>query len=243
MNYRILLLLAGLGPLTLQAQEDEWKEASKESQAYHEYRMKITKPPYGLDKVQRMIGAMPEGAEDDPRRPAAKTYQSLSLREKFTYHMILGESYAQNCDVMPPIQEEQKKIFAQLPDPFDEYSWSEGQEAFLRKNRDSVLAFIRESVIRSKHMGLNYKKAVLLVNGWEMIPFLVNTYKADPKDHDILSLMLLLMKDGQYQPLLASASWKKLYGPDASYQSWIEYNKANEALILKRVMEYYQTRK
>ncbi len=238
------LLWIGLcGTLGLQAQEEEWKEPSKESQAYHEYRLRESVPPYGLEKVKKIIAAIPTGDEETLQKPNSKQYQALSLREKFTYHMIHGESFSQNCDAMPPIQEEQQKLFGYLPDVFGEYSWSAGQIGFLKNNRDSVMALIKESVGRSKRMGLNYKAALEEINAKEMIPFLVTTYNTDQKDHDILTLLMLLMKNNNYTPFVTAASYRKLYGADASYQAYLDFNKANEALILKRATDFYNSSK
>lgn len=234
-HYRLLILL--LLPRLLFAQ-DEWKEASKESQAYHAYRNINTIPPYGLSRVKLLIkGLAPE--EDENLALTEKVYQALPLREKFTYHMIHAEAYSQNCDVMPPIQDEHLKIFGHLPDAFDEYSWSDRQMGFLASQRDSVLALIKESAGRSKHIGLNYKAAVVAANGKELIPFLITLYKQDPKDHDILTVLMLLMEQRKYAPFLNSASYAKLYGAESNYQSYLRFNKANEALILKRATDFY----
>ncbi len=215
---RYLLATLFFSPFALFAQEEgEWKEASKESQAYHEYRLKNTVPPYGLAKVKGLVAKITSG-EDEQLSLNSKTYLALPLREKFTYTMIHAEAYSQNCDVMPPIQEEQLKIFGHLPDAFDEYSWSDRQTDFLTANRDSVLALIKASVTRSKRIGVNYKAAILAVNGKELIPFLVSTYRLDNKDHDILTLLMLLMEKNSYKPFMDSASYTKLYGPESNYR-------------------------
>ncbi len=230
--------------LHLAAQDvEEWKPASKESQAYAEYRSKITVPPYGLTKVKKLIAGIQMADEDGvPSKPAEKDYMALSLREKFTYHMINPEIFSQNCDVSPPVQDEHKKIFGVLPDAFGEQSWSERQRNFLTSHRDSVMAIIRESVTRSKRMGLNYKHAVVEVNGKEMIPFLIETYNADKKDHDILTVLLLLMKKNEYRPFLAASSYRKLYGNDTDFNAYIDFNPANEALIIERATNFYKNR-
>lgn len=238
---QILFLLFVSFSISVLAQGDEfeWKEASKESQAYHEYRIKSTTPPYGLAKVQGLIKKIKWNDEDESEAMDKKTYDALSLREKFTYTMIHPESFSQNCDAMPPIQDEQKKIFAYIADAFDEYAWSERQRDFLTANRDSVMALIKESVTRSKRMGANYKQAIVEMNAKEMVPFLVDTYKANKKDKDILTLLMQLMKDNEYKPFLSSASYQKLYSDDASYQAYLDYNTANEELIIKRATEFY----
>jgi hypothetical protein len=225
--------------LSVLAQETEaWATPSKESQAYTKLREKITVPPFGLTKIKNEIARI-KSDEDDNKKIPVKFYQSLSLREKFTYHMIHGETYSQNCDAMPPAQDAQKKIFAHLPDLFGEYSWSDTQLKFFIANRDSVLQLIKESASRSNHIGVNFKQAIIELNAREMIPFLISTYNSKKEDHDILTVLMLLMKDNQYPPFLASVSYKKLYGDENNYQAFLQFNPANEELIIKRATEYF----
>ncbi|MCX2450125.1 hypothetical protein OQX61_02470 [Pedobacter sp. PLR] len=230
------------------AQEDnqEFKEASPASQAYHTNRLKITVPPYGLVKVKALIaGIKATGGDGDVyfNVLSPKNYQSLSLPEKFTYHMIHAEVSSQNCDIPTPILEEELKIFGNLPDAFDEESWSERQLNFLVSNRDSVLSLISESINRSKKVGLNYKITIEYVNGWEMIPLLIKTYNIDHKDHDILTVLIQLMKKNDYQPFMTSATYLKLYGNNSTYRSFLNFNKANEDLIISRAENFYNGRK
>jgi hypothetical protein len=222
----------------------EWKEASKESQDYHEYRIKPTVPPYGLAKIKELIKQIKKSnAEEETEAISQKTYDALSLREKFTYNMIHAESYSQNCDAMPPIQNEQKKIFAYIADAFDEYEWSDRQTKFLTNNRDSVIAFMKESISRTKRVGVNFKQAILEINAREMIPFLIATYNITKKDHDILTIFLQLMKDNEYEAFLISGSYKKLYSEDSNYQAFLNFNAANESLIIKRATDFYNAGK
>jgi len=246
MKISFLLILPVFSVLTSLAQDEtEYKEASKESQAYHDYRMKVTRPPYGIEKVLSLIAKIKDedlGSEEYKSALSPKVYASLTLREKFTYNMVHGESYSQNCDAVPPIQDEQKKIFGHLPDLFGESSWTDSQEKFFINNSDTVVKLIKESVLRSKRMGLNYKHAIIVMNAIDMIPFLVSTYNTDRKDHDILTVLILLMKENKYQPFIASASHQKLYeskGDYSYYFAHIVLNKANEDLVIQRATEFY----
>jgi hypothetical protein len=240
---RYFLFALFLSPFVLNAQEEgAWKEPSKESQAYHEYRSKTTVPSYGLAKVKALIAKINQG-DDENLSLNPKSYLALPLREKFTYNMIHAESYSQNCDAMPPIEDEHLKVFGYLPDAFDEYSWSDRQTDFLTANRDSVFALIKESAGRSKRIGVNYKLAIVSLNGKEMVPFLISTYKLDHKDHDILTVLLLLMEKSKYQPFINSATYTKLYSSTSNYQAFIQYNTANEELILKRATDFYKNGK
>ena len=127
-------------------------------------------------------------------------YNSFSPREKFTYNMLHGEWFSQNCEAMPPIQDEQTKIFSYLPDVFDEFSWSDRQLEFFKANKDSVMEWIMTSASKNNRVGINYKHVILEINATGMIPFLIKTYSVTKKDHDILTLLMLLMKENNYEP-------------------------------------------
>src|SRR5690606_13176846 len=105
----------------------------------------------------------------------------------------------------------QKRIFSQLETGFNEASWSQRQADFLIENRDSVMKLIEESVVRSKRMGINYKEAILEMNAWQMIPFIIRYIKSTAQDNDALTLLMLLMKRGEYDEFLKSTSYQKLY--------------------------------
>ncbi|MEC5146378.1 hypothetical protein [Chitinophaga sp. 212800010-3] len=234
-----LFALVAVNTVCFAQEETEWKDASKESQAYHEYRLKLSRPPDGLAKVTALLEKTPV-ADDGQNVLPQKEYMALSLREKFTYHMIHAESYSQNCDARPPIQDEQKKIFAELPDAFGEANWSQRQRNFLSSNRDSVIALLSASIARSSRVGVNYKLAISETNGRELIPLLISTYKKERKDHDILTLLMLLMVKGEYAPFMSSPSYKKLYTSEqSSYDAYLNYNQANEDLIIQRATAYY----
>ena len=234
-----VLFLLVFGKSMFAQDSEEWKDASKESQAYHLYREKITVPPYNLQKVKAILAHAATDSDDNIALSNGK-YEALSFREKFTYNMIHGETFSQNCDAMPPIQEEQKKIFAQLPDLFGEYSWSDRQLDFFKLNRDSVIELMRASILRTKRVGLNFKEVIVQLNAKELIPFLVNTYNVEKTDHDLLTVFILLMKQDKYEPFLNSASYKKLYADEeSSYRAFLNFNSEIEALIIKRATEFY----
>jgi hypothetical protein len=240
-----LSLLLFLFSVPVFSQRPGVKQPVKENGNYHELRVKPTVPPYGLVKIKALIQKIKSNDEEETAGLDKKTYESLSLREKFTYTMIHAESFSQNCDAMPPIKNEDKKIFAYIADAFEEHEWSERQTAFLSSNRDSVIAIMRESIGRSKRVGVNYKKAIIEINAVEMIPDIIAVFNEATafKDLDLLTVMMQLMKENEYEPFLLSGSYKKMYAEDASYQTYLNYNKANADLIVKRATEFYNAEK
>lgn len=234
-------LLSFLISLSVLSQNDEPKSAGKESEAYHEERMTITFPPYGFGKVNDLVNQIKKEGDSESEALNSKIYVKLSLREKFTYHMIHAESYSQVCDAMSPIPDEHKKIFSYLPDAFGEYNWSARQKDFFNEYKDSVIEIMAESIRRTGKVGLNYKQAIVDINATTMIPLLIETYnkKTGQKDLDILTVFMLLLKENKNEPFLKSTSFTKLYGDDSDYLAYLNYNKANEDLIIQRVKSLY----
>jgi hypothetical protein len=210
---------------------------------YHDYRLTLTEPPYALSKVKRLIKHLKAGEEGNERM-ADKAYNSLSFDEKFTYAMIHGEDYVQNCDAMPRIDDEDQRIFAWPPGAFaSDTTWSDRQRAFARNNRGIFVSRIRSLIRSRRRVGLNVKFVCMELDAYELIPDLIRAYGYGKKDHDILSVLMVLMKHGQYKPFLASASYKKLYSEDSSYESSLMANEANEKLICDRAMAFYNSGK
>jgi len=233
-----LALVAALVP----AQDGQFPKPSAASRKYGEYRQQSTDPIYSAQKVKALIKKI-KTDQDENRYMPDKTYNSLTTQEKFAYCMLHGEDFSQNCNAMPPIVDEQKKIFPYFPGPFgDEAIWSDRQRAFLDKNRTKVIGMLRETIKARQRIGINLKQAIVYVKANELMPDVMATYKRDKKDHDLLTVLMLLMQDGQFKPFLESAMYKKLYGDQSNYQSYITFNSANEKLILERADAFYKSR-
>ncbi len=207
------------------------------------FRVQASTPSYGLSKIKALIDL----EQRKTGRPFAQSplsmgaFGSLSLQEKFTYAMIHPERYAQNCSLIPRRLFEPDKVFSNLITTFYEYSLSDRQVRFLKDNRDSVMTWVIRSVDESKKMGVNYKNAITIIDGWEMIPFMIRYYKT-ANDMDILTTLVLLMKQGSFDDFLHTTYYEQLYGKSSNYQSAIHYSPAAEQFLLKTAMDYYKKR-
>ncbi len=240
MKYLLLIILSVCAITVVNAQEEDvYKEASKESQAYHEYRVHSSVPIYPSAKVKEAIKKYVKTDGDDNRVMREAAYKALSVKDKFIYAMTYPEAYSQICDANPPIQDEHKKIFGQLPEAYEDYELSERQQEFLKTNETAVAGFLKECINKKKRIGLNYKKAIIQMNGVSMVPFLIEFYNKEKKDHDILTVLMLLMKNNNYGEFLQSSGYKKLYGEEANYLAHLTLNKANVDLILKRATDFF----
>jgi len=237
MKHSMLLILTAL----LMAATAGWSQQTTNREL--PFRMQASVPPYGLSKVKVLISLeQRKYGKSYPNRPLPPgAYDSLLPQEKFTYAMIHPESFAQNCSLLPPQLFEKNKIFSTLATSFYENKLSNRQVRFLKDNRDSVMEWIIQSVDKSKKMGVNYKNAVTIINGWEMIPYLIHHYKA-VNDMDILTTLMLLMKLGVSDDFLPTTYYEQLYGKNSNYRSAINYSAAAEQFLLKTAMGYYKKR-
>lgn len=236
----LVLLAATLVTSVLQAQDElPWKEASKESQAYHEYRNQLSVPFYPSTNVKNAIKKYVKSDQDDNLVMKESIYNKFTPKEKFVYAMIHPEAYSQICDANPPIEDEHKKIFGQLPDAFADYALSERQEKFLKDNSELVAGYFKECIAKNNRVGVNYKQVIVNINAVSMIPFLIQTYNKQKKDHDILTMLLLLMKNNNYEEFVQSTGYKKLYGEESNYLSHLTLNQANVDLIISRATNFY----
>lgn len=230
---------------SLVAQEQKEPQPNAASRQYHEFREKLSEPSYGLSKIKALIKKIKTKETEDGMGEAPLTdaaYNALTVEERFTYTMIHGEVWSQNCDVSMPVLGEEKKIFRYFPSPFGgEQLWSERQKEFMKKNRVKVMALIKETMNSKRHMGVNLKAAVLEINAIELIPDMVKLYNRDHKDHDILTVLMNLMADNKYAPFMVSASYKKLFAEGARYDAYLDANSANQKLTTDRAMAFYKS--
>ena len=202
-------------------------------------------PPYGLEKVQAAILKM-RHVDSDSDMPMFKiavkdsVYNSWSFDEKFTYNMIHAEDYSQMCSMLPFRTDDDKRIYGMLQDLFGEYHFSERQFAFFKDNRDSVVQLMKAVIDKNGTVGMNFLNIIVADNAKELIPYLITVYRRDPTNHYVLTTLMLLMEINKYPAFINSISATKLYKKtEDTYSAFINFNKANEDLIIQRATDFY----
>jgi hypothetical protein len=236
-----LCIIAGAATCIF-AQEMEGPKPSAESRKYAVFRNSSTEPTYGLAKVKALVAKVKED-QDYNRRLSEKAFNALSFEEKFTYVMIHGEDFSQNCDMMPQIVDEHKKIFAFTPSPFyEEATWSDRQTGFLKNNRTKVIGLVRNTIKSRGRAGANLKQVIIQLSAVELIPDLVALYNRDHKDHDILTVFMNLMVDAKYKPFMATPTYKKMYADEnTSYKEFLMATPANQKLVIGQATAFYKS--
>ncbi len=235
-----VFLLAVLVVSSALAQDVKESDVSPATRRYREYRLQTTEPSFGLRKVKALMKGIKPDQEDNARL-ASTAYNRLTTAERFTFCMIHPEAMSQNCDGMPWVVDEDRKIFAYPPSPSDAV-WSDRQLSFLHDHRSEVVRLLRTTIRSQSRVGGNLKQAIIEIRAVELIPDLIAAYNRDRKDQDILSTLMVLMKEGKDKPFSASATYRKLYGPDASYQAFVIANPANQKLTVDRATAFYRSR-
>lgn len=241
---RHLLILVPLAlSATLAVAQPAEVHPSATSITYSKYRKQSTDPIYSLSKIKALIKKIKRDQDDNMVMPD-KTFAALTPKEKFSYTVLHGEDFSQNCSEMPQFEDEHKKLFAYFPSPFgDEAVWSDRQRAFLDKNHALVVKCLRETIAVRKRIGVNLKQTIVYAKATELVPTVIALYKKDHKDHDILTLLMQIMVDAKYKPFEETAFFKTLYSEDASYQAFVPFNSANEAKILDLAQRYVKSLK
>jgi hypothetical protein len=204
----------------------------------------MTIPPFGLKRVEadmeKMRSVDDSNGESFTIALSDPIYASYSLSEKFTYNMIHAEGYSQMCEMLPERPDEIGRIYGQLRGFFGEYLWSERQSSFFSANRDSVQLLMQEVIGQNGGVGMNFLSVIVAINAREMIPYLIDTYNKNNRNHYILTTLMLLMQNNKYTEFMQSSSYNKLYnrGTD-TYSAFLIYNKANEDLIIKRATNFF----
>lgn len=208
---------------------------------FYEYRRFIIIPPAGSEKMQKLLDdSSLRFHYGQPRALPAEKYAALSLRDKFVYNIATGESFAQNCSMDMDPEHAETLLFAQLPPPFGEYRWSDRQYKFFKSNRDTVIAMIKEYGIMADHLGVNFKHVIVNLNATSLIPFLTSEFRMHSRDHDILTVLMLLMEQNHYSPFLKSPVYETLYGTrESSYRRTIALTRADQELIIRDANEFY----
>ena len=225
MRKLLSVCLIAVAATSLFAQEGmDGPKASATSRKYAEYRRQNVEPTWGLAKIKALVKGLKEDEEMN-RRVSDQVFNSWSLEEKFTYSMIHGEDFSQNCDMMPEILDEHKKVFSFFPGAFhDEAAWSKRQTDFMEKNRSKVIELMKTTILAKKRVGNNFKNAIWNLNAVELIPTMVTVYSREKKDHDVLTLMMLMMKDAKFPGFLKTSTYKKLYGSEENWRSYVMHS-------------------
>lgn len=211
---------------------------SAKTQAYQLYRYATTAPSYGLAKVRHLIAHIKKDSEGNQELDSA-AWTALTTKEKFTYCMLHGEDFSQNCNMMPLLDGMESKIFAFPASSFDEDAWSKRQRDFLHAHRGTAIQLLRQTIRRRHRVGSNLKEAVTELKARELVPDLIAVYKRDRRDQDILSTLMDLMRDAKFKPFLESAQCNKVYNPASDYQSYLTANRATEDAIIKVAQAYF----
>jgi hypothetical protein len=206
----------------------------------------ISLPPFGLDKVMATIRQL-KSVDDTDRDGftialSDSALDSLSFEEEFTYNMIHAESYSQMCDPLPEHPDEKDRIYSFTVNYFGEYDWSHRQNMFFQENRVGVERLMKAVIDQQCKVGMNFLDVIVSNNSVDMIPYLIDVYRKDNSNHYILSTLMLLMKENKYPEFLQSISYKKLYDQGAiRFDAYLNYNKANEDLIIQRATNFYNS--
>lgn len=209
-------------------QEDPPKSAI----AHRDYRAKPTEPTFGLAKVKAILSKYKVGMSEEPTELPPAVWNKLSTPEKFTYCMLRGEAFSQNCDAIPINVKEESVVYGNPIAGFtDERAWSPRQIAWMKANRKEVVRLAKETIKTRQRTGANLRELILQLNAKELIPDVLAAYAIKKKDHDALSLVSSMMKEANFGPYVKTKIYAEFYGDDKGYYHAVPYSKSLHAEI------------
>jgi hypothetical protein len=198
----------------------------------------LSTPTYGLARVQSAIQKMGVRHYSESKALSQSQYDSLTLDEKFTYNMIHPEWSSQMCSGLPVQDTAAARIYAQIPNFFGVYAWSDRQRAFFKNNRDSVERLIKAVITKDGSAGFNLLAVIVMTNATDLIPILIETYHRHPVNHCILTTLLLLMNNNQYSQFIGSPQYDQLYNP--KYETgYLPYTTNNQEFVIQQASNFY----
>jgi len=183
--------------------------------------------------------------DGQPRELTTKQFMELSALEHFIYAFSYKESYNQSCSIYPTPKNINEVIPANLIFEREGDCMSERQKSALSAHRDSTILLIKECSIQHQNVNLEFKRKIIELQAFELIPTLINLVKeSNEYDPYLLTTLCLLMKNESSQ-FRESAIYKSLYlAPDDQFQQKffernVEYSKEKESFILSLAKEFY----
>jgi len=242
----LTVVLYSLFAITVYGQKQQYGDSPrKQDLKYYQMRDSLTYPSFGFQKIQELIrdplDKLPKDYApiDFNIGISALDFANLSTSEKFTYCIINPEIFSQNCAEPIYFNQPEKKIFPRLIAYYPSQDWSDRQLSFFKKNKPEVLSLFEHTLHEKQHFGINLKGFLIEANAWEEIPFLITYYRTQPADNDILTVLLVLMKNASYRPFLTSSLYNRLYLHEDYFTNWIPASKTNVKEILLLAEQYY----
>ncbi|MBY0537724.1 MAG: hypothetical protein K2P88_17840 [Chitinophagaceae bacterium] len=208
------------------------------------YKYKMTIVVWGLEKISRMkVEAAAinkkEGVTDYSGFLKQHQYDSLTVRQKFTYAMMYPETFAQICSISLETESEDKIIKFYLPRLSGDFQLSQRQRNFLIRNKDSVSFYIKELTQLNHQMGLNLKNAIAIANITELIPLIISEYRANTHDHYLLTLLIHLMEQNKSPEFLESSFFKEVAKNGSYYNASVAYTASNVEYVISSALKFY----
>lgn len=201
---------------------------------------------YSSPKIERLIPERRAFAK--PKQLADSTFKNFSAYQHFVYALYYPESYYQSCSMLSIGTDYMHKIQALLPRQGEGLRMSKRQRTALRTHRDSTIMLMKECILEKGRMSDDFKRLVLSLQTYELIPTLIETIENQKhtKDPYILTTLCLLMHN-DYEPFTTTRLGKKLYpiDDDGTYnyhearECAVRFTKRNYQIILQYAQEYY----
>ncbi|MCW3101812.1 MAG: hypothetical protein JWO09_252 [Bacteroidetes bacterium] len=175
-------------------------------------------PCFSSPRLNALMNKTPKPKEEwEAKKLSEADLASLDVMALVIYAHHFPEQYYQSCSRYSRAADESEKIHSILPRKGEGLTMSFRQWESLKKNRDSVMYIISHCFENEAGISDDYKQTIVNLAGYEAIPTLKKILERQPqklKDTYILTVLMLLMKNDQYAPFIATELYKALYNEE-----------------------------
>lgn len=181
-----------------------------------------------------------------------KEFNSLNAYEHFVHSFNYPEWYYQSCSLFGYYNDYPFKIPALLKRQGEGLRMSTRQEEAIIQNRDSTIILIEKCILDKKNVNDEYKRKIISLRAFELIPTLIKTIQSQEKIKDpfILTTLCLLMRF-EYEPFKKTEIYDSLYPTDSlgfywseeAYEKSIPFTYKNYNDIINFSNDYYDLKK
>lgn len=256
LNISILILFAilSMGYSQAQTSDDSIERRVEKDIVWIKQWTKSNVPDFHLVKILSMINSVkiPKEEKDSifyfSSMPhwggmntiiAQSNFQSLSPSELFTYCMINYEWYNQNCSGRIITKQDEPQLYGTFYRKYREFVWSDRQLNALKQHRDTIFHLLRTVISKDGFIGTNSLLMMESLNFREGIPIVLE--QLDKKENnDLYTLLMLLMRKGDYAKFKKTTIYEDIYGPESHIRSAIDNSQENRDLIRNMAKSFFE---
>ncbi|QQD13417.1 hypothetical protein [Sphingobacterium sp. UDSM-2020] len=136
-------------------------------------------------------------------------------------------------------KEDEPQLYGTFYRKYREFVWSDRQLNALKQHRDTIFHLLDNVISKDGFIGTNALLTMESLNVREGIPIVLD--QLDKKENnDLYTLLMLLMRKGDYAKFKKTTIYEEIYGPESHIRSAIDNSQENRDLIRNMAKSFFE---